>query len=63
MENINFKGYIGLQQIGAPHIIKDSLPLGIFVLFFFKIIQLLVEERNRYHQYLGHPGRRMVPTA
>jgi hypothetical protein len=22
-----------------------------------------VEERNRYHQYLGHPGRRMVPTA
>ena len=37
----------------APHINKDSSPLSILMLFFFEIIQLLVEETNRYyHQYL-----------
>ena len=37
----------------AHHINKDSSPLSVFMLFFFKIIQLLVEETHRhYHQYL-----------
>jgi hypothetical protein len=46
-----FTGHGGLQQNEAPHIIKDSSPLGVFM-FFFEIVQLLVEETNRYHLYL-----------
>ena len=43
----------GLRQTEEAHNNKDSSPLSIFVLFFFEIIQLLVEETNRYyHQYL-----------
>jgi len=33
----------------APHINRDSSPLSIFMLFLFKIIQLLVEERHRHY--------------
>jgi len=33
----------------APHINKDSSPLSIFMLFFFKKIQLLVEETHRHY--------------
>jgi hypothetical protein len=44
---------IVLRQYEAPHINKDSLLLKVFMLFFLEIMQLLVEETNRYyHQYL-----------
>jgi hypothetical protein len=37
----------------APHNKKESSPLSIYMYFLFKIIQLLLEETNRYyHQYL-----------
>jgi hypothetical protein len=37
----------------APQIAKDSTTLNIFMLFFLEIIQLLIEETNRYYyQYL-----------
>jgi len=43
----------GFRQAEVPHISKDSLPPSIYMLFFFEIIQLLVEEINGYyHQYL-----------
>jgi hypothetical protein len=46
-------GLSRLRQNEAPHINKDSSPLGIFMLFFHEIMQLLVEETNRYYrQYL-----------
>jgi hypothetical protein len=46
----------------APHINKDSSPLSIFMLFFFEIIQLSVEETNRYyHQYLGTLDKEWSP--
>lgn len=45
-------GPSGLQQTGT-HNNKDSSSPSIFMFFFFQIIQLLVEETNRYyHQYL-----------
>jgi hypothetical protein len=43
-----------LRQNGALRRKKGSLPLGIFILFSFEFVQLLVEESNRYYnQYLG----------
>jgi len=48
----------------APHINKDSSPLSILMLFFFEIIQLLVEETNRYyHQYLGTLDKEWSPLT
>jgi hypothetical protein len=38
---------------GTPHKQRHILPLSSFVLFFLEIMQLLMEETNRYyHQYL-----------
>ena len=48
-----YRGPSGLWQTEAPHITEDSTPLSIFMVLFFEIIQLLVEETNRYyHLYL-----------
>jgi hypothetical protein len=38
----------GLRQNEAPNINKDSSPLSVFMFFFLKIMQLLVEETNSY---------------
>jgi hypothetical protein len=47
----------------APLVTKDY-PTQHFMLYFFEIIQLLVEERNRYyHLYLGTRDERPLPTA
>jgi hypothetical protein len=46
-------------------LLKTTPPLSIFMLFFFKIIQLLLEEKNRYyHQYLDtlHEGQSPLPA-
>jgi hypothetical protein len=58
-------GPSGLRQNEAPHVNKDSLPLSVFMLFFHKIMQLLVEETNRYYrQYLETiaEGRSPLPN-
>jgi hypothetical protein len=50
----NFSGgAVGINLNEAPHVNKDSAPLCVFMLYFAGIIQLLVEETNRYyHQEL-----------
>jgi hypothetical protein len=52
----------GLRQKKAHDINKDSSPLSIFMLLFLEIMQLLVEETNRYyHQYLDTPDEGHSP--
>jgi hypothetical protein len=51
--NCSPQGYRRPQWVTteAPHVNK-TLPLSVFMLFCFEIIQLFVEETNRYyHQY------------
>jgi hypothetical protein len=43
------QGPSGLQQNEAPHITKDSNSLSTLMVFFLEIMQMLVEETNRYH--------------
>jgi hypothetical protein len=55
-----------LRQNEEPHINKDSSPLSVFMLFFHEIVQLLVEETNRYYrQYLENiaEGRSPLPDV
>lgn len=41
------------RQTEVLHITEESTPLSTFILLFYEIIQLLVEETNRYyHPYL-----------
>jgi len=40
-------GPSGLSQ-EVPHVIKDSTPSTVFLLFFMEVIQLLVVETNKY---------------
>jgi hypothetical protein len=56
-------GPSGLIKNETPHINKDSLPLSVFMLFFYEIMQLLVEETN--NQYLKNiaEGRSPLPDA
>jgi hypothetical protein len=51
----NFSGgAVGLNLNEPPNVNKDSTPIYVFMLFFTRIIHLLVDEINRYyHQYLG----------
>jgi hypothetical protein len=52
----------GLRQNEAPNIHKYSSSLSIVMLFFLKIMQLLVEKANRYyHQYLDILDERHFP--
>jgi hypothetical protein len=39
--------WTGIQE--ANHVIKDSTPITVFLLFFTKVIQLLVAETNKYY--------------
>jgi hypothetical protein len=50
-------------QTEAPHINIESFPLSIFMLFFFELTQLLVEDRYILSLVLGHTGQRTVCTA
>jgi hypothetical protein len=51
-------GPSGLRKNKVPRINKDSFPLSVFMLFFVEIMQLLVEETNRYyHRYLDTLGK------
>ena len=40
----------GVEKSEAPHINKDSSPLSVLMLFFTKILHLLVEQTNVYYQ-------------
>jgi hypothetical protein len=43
----------GKKDNEAPHINDGSIPLSVFLLYFAKIISLLVVETNRYyHDYI-----------
>jgi len=39
-----------VEKSEAPHINKDSSPLSVLMLFFTKILHLLVEQTNVYYQ-------------
>jgi hypothetical protein len=44
----------GVNRSVAPNINAESSPLSLFMLFFRKIFQLILEETNRYfHQYMA----------
>jgi len=49
-----------LKNSKAPHIIKDSTPLAVLMLFFTEIFLLLVEQTNLYYQQ--HLDRQAGPS-
>jgi hypothetical protein len=63
---LDFTGYPnGINRTAAPDINATSSPFSIFILFFQRVFQILLEESNRYfHQFLAtqnNPGPSVQP--